>query len=299
MTAISGSTDSQRAVVYLRSLQNGDGGWGQSKGRSSNAQSTAWAVQGLEAAATNGVDCVVLCDTRGGSLPHEVQRITAEVSTFLGDVQVGIHTQNDSGCAVANSVVAVLGGATQVQGTVNGYGERTGNANLMTVIPDLTLKLGVATLPEGHLDRLTVPEIDPLVDADVFRQDFFGLRPVFTGHNTDRQAGRAAVVSQPTDRELQLQPAHGGRQQNQLHIAAGGSQNQQRKLPDDREHALQRRNARLVRPLQIVEHDRQRQERDNEQPLGQTLEDRAADTAVEPGSDTDHRADDDGDERGR
>jgi 2-isopropylmalate synthase len=69
---------------------------------------------------------------------------------------VGIHTQNDSGCAVANSVAAVVGGANQVQGTVNGYGERTGNANLMTVIPDLTLKLGVATLPDGHLDRLTV-----------------------------------------------------------------------------------------------------------------------------------------------
>ncbi len=69
---------------------------------------------------------------------------------------MGIHTQNDSGCAVANSIAAVLGGATQVQGTVNGYGERTGNANLMTVIPDLTLKLGVATLPEGHLERLTV-----------------------------------------------------------------------------------------------------------------------------------------------
>ena len=115
-----------------------------------------YALRVIEAAATNGVDCVVLCDTRGGSLPHEVQRITAEVSAFLGDVQVGIHTQNDSGCAVANSVVAVLGGATQVQGTVNGYGERTGNANLMTVIPDLTLKLGIETLPEGHMERLTV-----------------------------------------------------------------------------------------------------------------------------------------------
>ncbi len=68
---------------------------------------------------------------------------------------IGIHTQNDSGCAVANSVAAVVGGATQVQGTVNGYGERTGNANLMTVIPDLTLKLGIATLPEGRLERLT------------------------------------------------------------------------------------------------------------------------------------------------
>ena len=116
-----------------------------------------YALRVLEAAMVNGADCVVLCDTNGGSLPHEVQRITSEVFSFLGDITaVGIHTQNDSGCAVANSIAAVLGGATQVQGTVNGYGERTGNANLMTVIPDLTLKLGVATLPEGHLDRLTV-----------------------------------------------------------------------------------------------------------------------------------------------
>jgi 2-isopropylmalate synthase len=116
-----------------------------------------YALRVLEAAMVNGADCVVLCDTNGGSLPHEVQRITGEVVSFVGGATgVGIHTQNDSGCAVANSVAAVVGGATQVQGTVNGYGERTGNANLMTVIPDLTLKLGVATLPEGHLERLTV-----------------------------------------------------------------------------------------------------------------------------------------------
>jgi 2-isopropylmalate synthase len=115
----------------------------------------AYALHVLESAAMAGADCVVLCDTNGGSLPHEVQAITAEVVRYLEGVQVGIHTQNDSGCAVANTVAAVVGGATHVQGTVNGYGERTGNANLMTVIPDLTLKLGVATLPEGNLERLT------------------------------------------------------------------------------------------------------------------------------------------------
>ena len=97
----------------------------------------------LEAAATSGADCLVLCDTNGGSLPHEVQRIVGEVHAYFGrDLQIGIHTQNDTGCAVANSVAAVLAGATQVQGTINGYGERTGNANLMTCIPNLELKLG-------------------------------------------------------------------------------------------------------------------------------------------------------------
>ncbi len=110
----------------------------------------------LEAAAMEGAECVVLCDTNGGSLPHEVQRITAEVRAHFGDdVQIGIHTQNDTGCAVANSIAAVLGGATHLQGTVNGYGERTGNANLMTCIPNLELKMGVQCLPAGGIERLT------------------------------------------------------------------------------------------------------------------------------------------------
>jgi 2-isopropylmalate synthase len=115
-----------------------------------------YALRVLEAAATNGADCLVMCDTNGGSLPHEVQHIAGEVHAYFGpDQQLGIHTQNDSGCAVANSVAAVLGGATQLQGTVNGYGERTGNANLMTCIPNLQLKMGVQCLPEGRLERLT------------------------------------------------------------------------------------------------------------------------------------------------
>lgn len=114
-----------------------------------------YALRVLEAAAGAGAACVVLCDTNGGSLPHEVQRITAEVGRALAGAPVGIHTQNDSGCAVANTIAAVLGGARQVQGTVNGYGERTGNANLMTVIPDLSLKLGIATVPADRLSRLT------------------------------------------------------------------------------------------------------------------------------------------------
>ncbi len=118
-------------------------------------QNPEFTLRVLEAAVTNGADTLVLCDTNGGSLPHDVQRITGEIVSYFDGAQVGIHTQNDSGCAVANSVAAVVGGATHVQGTVNGYGERTGNANLMTVIPDLTLKMGIATLPEGRMDRLT------------------------------------------------------------------------------------------------------------------------------------------------
>jgi 2-isopropylmalate synthase len=136
----------------------------------------------LEAAATEGADVLVLCDTNGGSLPHEVQRIVGEVVAYFGaERQIGIHTQNDSGCAVANSVAAVVAGATHLQGTVNGYGERTGNANLMTCIPNLQLKMGVRCLPESRLDRLTavsrhVAELvnlpphsaDPYVGASAF-----------------------------------------------------------------------------------------------------------------------------------
>ena len=144
------------------------------------AANAEYAMRVLEAAATNGADCLVLCDTNGGSLPHDVQRVTRQVVDYFGGLTIGIHTQNDSGCAVANSVAAVVGGATHVQGTVNGYGERTGNANLMTVIPDLTLKMGVATLPEGRMERLTAvsrhvaelvtcpPPADPYVGSSAF-----------------------------------------------------------------------------------------------------------------------------------
>ncbi len=110
----------------------------------------------LEGAAIAGANVLVLCDTNGGSLPFEVETIVAEVVDHFGsDVGVGVHLHDDTGCGVANALAGVRGGATQVQGTVNGYGERTGNCNLTTIIPNLTLKMGVATLPEGRLERLT------------------------------------------------------------------------------------------------------------------------------------------------
>jgi 2-isopropylmalate synthase len=108
----------------------------------------------LEAAAVAGVDCLVLCDTNGGTLPFDVERIVGDVTSFL-DTPVGVHFHNDTGCGVANALAGVRGGATQVQGTINGYGERVGNCDLVTIIPNLTLKMGVRTLPEGRLERLT------------------------------------------------------------------------------------------------------------------------------------------------
>jgi 2-isopropylmalate synthase len=110
----------------------------------------------LEAAAERGAETLVLCDTNGGSLPHEVEAVVREITRhFRDDVKVGVHLHDDTGCGVANALAGVRGGATQVQGTINGYGERTGNCNLTTIIPNLTLKMGVRTLPPGRMTRLT------------------------------------------------------------------------------------------------------------------------------------------------
>ncbi|HUC38357.1 MAG TPA: citramalate synthase [Acidimicrobiales bacterium] len=108
----------------------------------------------LRAAHEAGAETLVLCDTNGGSLPHEVESIVATVTSHF-DSQIGVHFHNDSGCAVANSIAGVRAGATHVQGCVNGYGERTGNADLAVAIGDLSLKLGVRTIPAERLERLT------------------------------------------------------------------------------------------------------------------------------------------------
>jgi 2-isopropylmalate synthase len=110
----------------------------------------------LEGAAQAGASHLVLCDTNGGSLPHDVERVTrAVVDYFGGDVVIAVHLHDDAGTGVANALAGVRGGATQVQGTINGYGERTGNCNLTTIIPNLTLKMGIETIPADRLERLT------------------------------------------------------------------------------------------------------------------------------------------------
>ncbi len=115
-----------------------------------------FSLRALEAAVVKGASHVVLCDTNGGSLPHEVEAVVADVYRLVGDdVIIGIHCHDDTGCAVANSIAAVRAGGRHVQGTLNGLGERTGNCNLTTVIPNLQLKLGVQCLPEGRMARLT------------------------------------------------------------------------------------------------------------------------------------------------
>jgi 2-isopropylmalate synthase len=116
----------------------------------------AYALQCLGAAVQSGADTVALCDTNGSSLPHQVTEATADALAVLGDTaRVAIHCHNDAECGVANSLAAVLAGATQVQGTINGCGERCGNANLVSIVANLQLKLGRALLTEEQLARLT------------------------------------------------------------------------------------------------------------------------------------------------
>ena len=112
-----------------------------------------YALKTVQAAAAANVDCIVLCDTNGGTLPHEYPAIMAAVQETVS-TPIGIHAHNDSGCAVANSLMAVDCGAVHVQGTINGFGERCGNADLCSIIPSLSLKMGQECLGEGKLATL-------------------------------------------------------------------------------------------------------------------------------------------------
>ncbi len=119
-----------------------------------------YAIKTLEVAADAGAEWLVLCDTNGGTLPHEVSQVVCDVLEALGTnrekfLQLGIHTHNDSGVAVANALAAVREGVRMVQGTINGYGERCGNADLCSLIPNFQLKLGQNCIEDEQLVRLT------------------------------------------------------------------------------------------------------------------------------------------------
>ncbi len=113
-----------------------------------------YALATLQAAESGGADVIVLCDTNGGSLPWEIEQIVGAVAAEV-HASLGIHTHDDSGCGVANTLAAVRAGAIHVQGTINGYGERVGNANLCSIIPDLQLKMGRSCVSAEQLAQLT------------------------------------------------------------------------------------------------------------------------------------------------
>jgi 2-isopropylmalate synthase len=118
-------------------------------------EDVGYALECVRVAADAGAERVVLCDTNGGSLPLDVREAVSAVREQVPDIALGIHTHDDTGCGVANTLLAVEAGATQVQGTINGIGERTGNANLVTIVADLQLKMGYEVLPAERLARLT------------------------------------------------------------------------------------------------------------------------------------------------
>jgi len=141
------------------------------------------ALATLKAAADGGAACLVLCDTNGGTLPAEVAEIARAVREHLPETPVGIHTHNDCELAVANAVAAVEAGAIQIQGTINGYGERTGNCNLTSVIPILQLKMNLPVVP--HLEQLR--DLSYFVD-DVSNNPHFA-RAAFVGRTAFAHKG--------------------------------------------------------------------------------------------------------------
>jgi 2-isopropylmalate synthase len=174
-----------------------------------------YAVACLEAAIDAGAENVTLCDTNGSSLPDQVGAATAEVVARLGDgVEVGIHVHDDAGCGVANSLAAVREGARMVQGTVNGYGERCGNANLTSILPALQLKMGFEVVSEEQLASLaeTVHFVDELCNVTP------NPDAPYVGRNAFAHKGGMHVAGIEADARTfeHLDPAAVGNQRNVL-----------------------------------------------------------------------------------
>ena len=172
-----------------------------------------YALDCLKAAAHAGARWIVLCDTNGGTLPHEVERIVGEVAAKIPGDRLGIHCHNDTENAVANSLAAVRAGARQVQGTLNGLGERCGNANLVSVIPNLMLKMGFSTgISDEQLGQLT--HVSRLLDEHLNRAP--ARNAAFVGESAFAHKGGlhvSAVAKDPRTYE-HIAPEKVGNQRN-------------------------------------------------------------------------------------
>lgn len=151
-----------------------------------------YAVATLEAAREGGASSLTLCDTNGGSLPWQIQEAMKAVRARWPEAVIGIHTHNDAELAVANTLAAVQLGARQVQGTINGYGERCGNANLCAILPDLEIKMGLRALPEGNLEKLTTVARSVAEIANIAPDEF----AAFVGRNAFAHKGGIHVAAQ-------------------------------------------------------------------------------------------------------
>lgn len=189
-----------------------------------------YAVETCRAASDAGADCVVLCDTNGGMLPSDTFRIVAAVRETLPDVSLGMHAHNDGGMATANTLMAVEAGVSHVQGTINGYGERCGNADLCTVLPTLQLKMGYQALADGKLSTLA--------DVSRFVTEVANLRPddyaPYVGHSAfAHKAGFHVNALQKSETTYQhVDPALVGNTTRVLVSELSGRSNIMEKLKD-------------------------------------------------------------------
>jgi 2-isopropylmalate synthase len=179
------------------------------------------ALATLEAAAEGGASCLVLCDTNGGTLPSEIMQICLAVKARIPGTPFGIHTHNDCELGAANAIAAVKAGAVQVQGTINGYGERTGNCNLTSVIPILQLKMGIPVVP--NLEKLR--DLSYFVD-DVSNNPHF-VRAPFVGHTAFAHKGGMHVnaVKKLARSYEHIRPEEVGNSQNILVSELSGQAN--------------------------------------------------------------------------
>jgi 2-isopropylmalate synthase len=188
-----------------------------------------YALKALYAAVSGGADCLVLCDSNGGTLPHELGSIVGKV---LGEYSapVGIHTHNDAECAVANSVIAVELGASQVQGTINGLGERCGNANLISVIPNLKLKLNINCITNYKLKKLK--EISRFV-TEIANLRHFRRQP-YTGDSAFAHKGgiHVSAIQRHPETYEHINPELVGNYQRVLVSDLGGKSNILRKAKE-------------------------------------------------------------------
>ena len=215
---------------------------------------TGFALRTLEAAQKSGADVLCLCDTNGGTLPHKVAEIVAEVRARFDGI-LGIHCHNDSEVAVANTLAAVEAGATHVQGCVNGYGERCGNANMIAILGNLELKLGHTTIGEENLKQLTsvarfVAELANLP----LRSDQAYVGPSAFAHKGGIHV--SAVMKDAATYE-HVRPELVGNRQRVLLSDLSGRSNVSYKLEqmDLKEHLTDAARQDLLRRIKLMEHE--------------------------------------------
>jgi 2-isopropylmalate synthase len=213
-----------------------------------------YALRCVRAAAEAGAENVTLCDTNGSSLPPQIRDATAHVVRELGDqVQVGIHTHDDAGCGVANSLVAVEAGARLVQGTMNGYGERCGNANLVTILPTLQLKMACEVVSDDQLEHLTATAhmIDEIANVTP------NANQPYVGRNAFAHKGGMHVAGIARDARTfeHINPAAVGNRRELLVSELAGRNTVQQRAAEGGVELDDAAASRLVEDLKQLEHD--------------------------------------------